>query len=110
MKALFASAMLLAVSVFAAPAAHAYLPVEVQTSWNPQQVTFSVENFYAAPIFCEGRFFAATASVPGGVWLDFAIGPVVAGAWGYRYMVPPYVYQGDYFISIPQVVAYCNYY
>lgn len=110
MKTFFASAMLMAVSMFGATQAQAYLPVAVQNYFTPQQVTFSVENFYAYPIVCQGRFFALTASNPEGVWLDFAIGPVFAGTSGFATMTPPFVYQGDYFVSIPQTVAYCNFY
>lgn len=110
MKTVFASALFVMASVLVIHQAHAYLPVEVQAFWNPQQVTFEVENVYAAPIFCTGQFFALTASSPAGEWLNFAIGPVVAGTWGYAYMVPPFVYSGDYFTSIPRTVAYCNFY
>lgn len=102
--------MLLAVSVFGAAQAHAWLPVQVQTFWNPQQVTFQVENVYSAPIFCNGQFFARTASLPAGEWMNFSIGPVVAGTSGFAYMTPPYVWQGDYFIAVPRTVAYCSYY
>lgn len=109
MKSLFVAGVLFAVSVFGAAQAHAWLPVEVQTFWNPKQVTFQVENIYAAPIVCSGQFFARTASLPAGEWMNFTIGPVVAGTWGYAYMNPPYAMQGDYFISIPQTVAYCGY-
>lgn len=110
MKGLFASAMVLAVSLFAAPVAHAYLPVAVQTFFTPQEVTFQVENFFSYPIVCEGRFLATTYSLPYGEWLDFTIGPVFAGTGGFAAMTPPYVAMGDYFTSIPQTIAYCNYY
>ena len=108
-KTLFVSTLLLAVTVFAAPAAHAWFPVQVQTNFNAQEVTFQVENFWGYPVGCEGRFFAQTYSSPYGVWMNFEIGPVVAGSWGYATMVAPYAAMGDYFISIPQVAAYCQY-
>ena len=110
MKGLFATAMMLVVSAFAAPKAHAYFPVAVQTFFTPQQVTFQVENIYAYPIYCEGQFFATTYSTPSGEWLHFVIGPVFAGQARFAAMTPPYVVAGDYFTSIPQTVAYCNYY
>lgn len=89
--------------------ARAEWPVEVQNFFTPQQVTFAVENIYGYPVACEGRFFAATYSNPEGIWLNFAIGPVYPGTWGRAFMTPPFVAAGDYFISIPQTLAYCKF-
>lgn len=109
MKA-FMPLFLLAVSAMVAPSAQAFFPVQVQSWFTPQQVNFAIENIYAAPIVCQGRFMARTALMPEGIWLNFAIGPVVAGTEGYATMVSPYVYQGDYFIEIPVTQAYCDFY
>jgi len=109
MKGLLASTLLLAFSVFAAPLAHAYVPATVQAFVTPQQVTFEVENIWAAPIVCQGQFFAQTISAPMGIWLDFAVGPVVAGTFGYAYLTAPYAMAGDAFIAVPQIVYDCGY-
>jgi hypothetical protein len=109
MKSSSILAILLGISMLGASAAQAYFPAEVVPTVNPREVSLAVENIWGVPVVCRGAFFARTASAPEGVWLNFAIGPVVAGTSGFAYMTPPYVYQGDYFISVPQIRAFCDY-
>ena len=106
MKTILASVFLFAVAL--APAAHAF-PVQAGVQVTPQQVAFTVENIWNFPVVCEGQFFAQTASSPYGIWLPFAIGPVVAGTFGYATLTAPLAYEGDYFIAVPRVSAECNY-
>ena len=106
MKSLFVASLAI---VGSATTANAYFPVQVQTSLTPQEVTFTVENIWAMPVVCQGQFFARTFSAPAGIWLPFQIGPIVAGTFGFATMTPPYVYNGDYFISIPMVNVGCGY-
>jgi hypothetical protein len=102
-------ATLSVISMTFASGAQAYFPAQVIPTVTPQQVTLAVENVWSAPVVCQGRIFARTASAPMGIWMNFTIGPVVAGMTGFAYMTPPYVYQGDYFTLVPQVSALCNY-
>jgi hypothetical protein len=101
--------LLVAGILLSASSAHAILPIQIQTMMTPQEITFQVENIFSAPIGCEGRFFAQTASAPYGIWMNFAIGPVMAGAEGYVTMTAPYAPMGDYFIAVPQIQTACDY-
>ena len=93
--------------IFATSSAQADFPVQAEVFLTPQQVTLSVVNVWSAPIVCQGQFFAQTYSMPYGIWLPFSMGSIVAGTYGYVYLDPPYVYQGDYFLAVPTVNVEC---
>jgi hypothetical protein len=79
-------------------------PVQSSVWVQPYQVTVGVANYSGRPISCQGQI-QTWGAYTGGSWMNFLIGPVFPGNWGYFYVNP---YYGDYFVN-GQAYVYCWY-